>query len=98
MNDATFPEAERMLKKLEVEIARPAAFWTGDDGRIRVTDLGDVVLYAWNSVEYLETKDVFLQQLYGPIAVPRDGSGAFVLGTALKPEEFIAEWRKSRGA
>lgn len=89
--------ATEALGQLEQELGVPLAIWEGDPEVEPVADHGDVWVVSWNSVEYLQTRDFYKQQLVGPIAIPKDGSDWFVLGTALPVAEELQEWRAATG-
>jgi hypothetical protein len=85
--------AADFLVELEAKTGRPLALWDGQFDRVGVEDHGDVWTVAWNSVAYLESGDIFDQLLSGPIAVPKDGSELFLLGTWSSIDEMIAARR-----
>ncbi|MCK0113459.1 YrhB family protein [Ornithinimicrobium sp. F0845] len=89
--------ARAALDELEREYAVPLALWEDNPAVDVVADHGDVWVVSWNSVEYLRTLEFSRQVLAGPIAVPKDGSGWLVLGTALPLEEELREWRVATG-
>src|SRR5690606_36711149 len=66
--------ATEALGQLEQELGVPLALWEGDPEVEPVADHGDVWVVSWNSVEYLQTRDFYKQQLVGPIAIPKGGS------------------------
>lgn len=89
--------ATSVLEELERDIGVPLAIWDDNPQVDPVADHGDVWVVSWNSVEYLESGDFTKQQLFGPIAIPKDGRDWFILGTALPVEEELAEWRAAVG-
>lgn len=87
--------AEQLLVELEVRVGRPLALWDGQFGRVCVEEHGDVWTVAWNSVEYLESGDIFRQILSGPIVVPKDGGELFLLGTWSASIDEMLEARRA---
>ena len=87
--------AEQILVELAATVGKPLAVWDGEFGRAGIEDHGDVWTVAWNSVEYLESGNIFDQVLSGPIVIPKDGSAFFILGTG---SASTAEMLKRRRA
>jgi hypothetical protein len=90
--------AQDFLVELEAKVGRPLALWDGQFGRVGIEDHGDVWTVAWNSVAYLESGSIFDQALSGPIAVPKDGSELFLLGTWSRSIDEMLEARRAETA
>lgn len=96
--DEARARAADFLVELEEKAGRPLALWDGQFDRVGLEDHGDVWTVAWNSVAYLESGSVFDQLLSGPIAVPKDGSEVFLLGTwSTSIDEMLAARRDEVG-
>lgn len=87
--------AAELLVEIEARTGRPLALWDGQFGRTGLEDHGEVWTVAWNSVEYLQTGSIFDQLLSGPIAVPKDGSEPFLLGTWSDSIDEMLEARRA---
>jgi hypothetical protein len=86
--------ADEALVELERELGVPLAIWEGDPAVDAITDHGDVWLVMWNSVTYLQSKDVNDQQLVGPLVVPKDGRPWFNLFTGRPVADELDAWRR----
>lgn len=69
-----------------------------DLDRQRVLERAWCYVFYWNSVDYLRTGDD-AAALFGnaPIVVPKDGGGAFMLGTHMPIEELLDEYEETHG-
>lgn len=87
--------ATQLLAEVQRDVEERVAFFDGEFDVPENEDHGDVWIFNWNSEEFLKTGDIFKQILVGPIAVPKDGTPPFFLGTARDVAEELQLWRKS---
>ncbi|MET8774013.1 YrhB domain-containing protein [Nocardia sp. NPDC004654] len=89
-------KAVDLLSSLEEDAGVPLSFFDGEYGVPESEDHEDVWIFNWNSVQYILSGSIFDQILMGPIAVPKDGSDPFLLGTARSVSEELQRWRNLR--
>lgn len=88
--------ARAALANVEQRVGVPLTVFDGQFGIAPIVDHGDVWVVHWNSVEYLATGDFRVQQLVGPIAVPKDGDEFLFLPTYAPTEQVLRDWREHR--
>lgn len=86
--------AEKILERLGAEFDSEVTFFDGAFGIPTREDHGDVYIYNWNSAAYVRSGNIMDQLLSGPIAVPKSGAPAFVLGTASDTEGELRRRRE----
>jgi hypothetical protein len=86
-------KAEGILRDLEEDLGKPLALFPDDAQE----EHGDHWTFWWNSVEYLETRDVLVQLMFGALVVPKDGSLYFILPTHSPDLDLLIQEHLDRG-
>ncbi len=81
--------ADVVLARLAAETGAGLAYFDGVFGVPTAREASGAFVFRFNTVRYMTSGDVFDQVLLGPIVVPKDGSGPWVMGSALSEDEQL---------
>lgn len=87
-------QAELALAGLAEHLDTALAWYDGAFGLETRRETDNEWIYHWQSVEYLATGDIFVQQLVGPIVIPKDGSGRWIMETWGTEDEQLDRYHR----